>query len=328
MENRARFKKIMNFENADRLPMVEWANWWDKTLERWYTEGLDRNLTDGGAIQKYFGLDMFRQMWISPRARLPKYDRPKGCVRDKESYEFIKSFFDPVKSIDLDRLSQWAEHQRRGEIVIWLTLDGFYWIGRELFGIEAHNYAFYDKPELVHRINHDLVEFNLAVLRRVSEICRPDFMTFAEDMSYNHGPMISRRLFDEFLLPYYRQIVPELKANGIIPIVDSDGNITELMDWLMDAGIEGVLPLERQAGVDIVEFRRRYPKAKIIGGFDKTVMSRGVEGMRQEFERILPVMSQGGYIPGVDHQTPPDVSLEMYKAYLQLLREYCVKAVK
>ena len=48
--------------------------------------------------------------------------------------------------------------------------------------------------------------------------------------------------------------------------------------------------------------------------------------MRAEFERILPVMKQGGYIPSVDHQTPPEVSFKNYKIYLQLLQEYCLKA--
>jgi len=27
-------------------------------------------------------------------------------------------------------------------------------------------------------------------------------------MSYNNGPMISERHFDEFIAPYYRQVVP------------------------------------------------------------------------------------------------------------------------
>jgi len=49
--------------------------------------------------------------------------------------------------------------------------------------------------------------------------------------------------------------------------------------------------------------------------------------MRAEFERLLPVMKKGGFIPSVDHQTPPDVSLENYRCYVSLLKEYCQKAV-
>jgi uroporphyrinogen-III decarboxylase len=54
-------------------------------------------------------------------------------------------------------------------------------------------------------------------------------------------------------------------------------------------------------------------------------MPRGEEAMRQEFERLLPTMRTGGYIPSVDHQTPPGVSLEQYMAYRKLLDEYTAK---
>jgi len=187
-------------------------------------------------------------------------------------------------------------------------------------------YAFYDQPELMKEINEDLLEFNLRALKEFCDICVPDFMTFAEDMTYNHGPMLSERLFDEFIAPYYSRIVPVLKDYGIIPIIDSDGDIDEIVPWFGKLGIDGFLPLERQAGVDVAELRRQYPRLRIIGGFDKTVMHMGEERMRAEFERLLPVMRQGGYIPSVDHQTPPEVSLEQYHLYLRLLQEYCAKA--
>ena len=46
---------------------------------------------------------------------------------------------------------------------------------------------------------------------------------------------------------------------------------------------------------------------------------------RAEFERILPAIRSGGYIPSVDHQTPPDVSMDNYRIYMRLLREYSEK---
>ncbi len=50
--------------------------------------------------------------------------------------------------------------------------------------------------------------------------------------------------------------------------------------------------------------------------------------MRDEFERLLPAMKTGGFIPSVDHQTPPDCPLERYHVYVHMLREYAEKAVK
>ena len=72
--------------------------------------------------------------------------------------------------------------------------------------------------------------------------------------------------------------------------------------------------------------RREHPKWLMVGGYDKTIMHLGEEAMREEFERLLPAMKSGGYIPSVDHQTPPDVSMEQYRIYVRLLREYAEKA--
>ena len=189
-------------------------------------------------------------------------------------------------------------------------------------------YAFFDEPELMQRMNEDLLRYNLRALDKICDICQPSFMTFAEDMSYNHGPMLSKHLYDKFLSPYYKQIVPELKKRDIIPFVDSDGDVAQIIPWLREVGIEGILPLERMAGVDVAQIRKDHPDFKMIGGFDKTVMHLGEEAIRGEFERLLPVMKQGGYIPSVDHQTPPEVSLSDYHCYLSLLREYAVKAAQ
>ena len=40
MQVRERFLRTMDFREVDRLPMLEWASWWDKTVARWKTEGL------------------------------------------------------------------------------------------------------------------------------------------------------------------------------------------------------------------------------------------------------------------------------------------------
>ena len=197
-----------------------------------------------------------------------------------------------------------------------------------MLGIEEHLYAFYDQPELMHLMNEDLTRWNLQVLDEITRVCTPDFMTFAEDMSYNHGPMISRELFEEFIAPYYRQIIPVLQERGILPIVDSDGDVGPLAGWLEAVGVEGILPLERQAGVDIAGLRATHPRLRFIGHFDKMTMNRGEAAMRAEFERLLPTLRLGGFIPSVDHQTPPGVSLQDYRSYLQLLREYAERAAR
>lgn len=328
MNVRERFKAVMEFRPFDRLPLLEWASWWDKTLERWHNEGLPDNLTDRYEICRHFGLDIYKQDW--PAVCGPDCPHPvshgAGIVQSEADYNRIKPHLYPSNPIDKGKWEQWAAEQQRGETVLWFTVDGFFWFPRRLFGIERHLYAFYDQPELMHHINSDLSEWILLVIDQICSICTPDFMTFGEDMSYNHGPMLSKELFDEFIRPYYDRVIPVLRKRGIIPIIDSDGDIATPAYWFEEAGLNGILPLERQAGVNIATLRKEHPRMKFIGHFDKITMDKGEVTMRVEFERLLPTAAKGGFLISCDHQTPPGVSYRDYQTYLSLFREYADKA--
>ena len=113
----------------------------------------------------------------------------------------------------LRSVEQWAQLQERGEAVIWFSVNGFFWWPRTLFGIEQHLYAFHDQAELMRRMIQDLVEWQFKVFDEMARVCQPDFMSFAEDMSYNHGPMLSKEFFDEFMMPYYRQVSEDTLLN-------------------------------------------------------------------------------------------------------------------
>ena len=324
MTTHERFQALMHFKPVDRLPLVEWAGWWDKTIERWRSEGLPVGLNDRYDICRHFGLDVYAQNGLPVRGpgcpQAPGHGL--GIVANMDDYEKVRPHLFPEPKADPTYWGHIAEEQRRGDIVIWFTFEGFFWFPRTLFGIEPHFYAFYDQPELMHRINSDLADWQLKALDAICSVCSPDFMTFAEDMSYNHGAMLSKELFDEFMLPYYRRVTPRIRERGVLSIIDSDGDITVPAGWFEEAGLDGILPLERQAGVDVVAIRKVRPRMLFIGCYDKMVMNKGEAAMRAEFERLMPAAKQGGLIISCDHQTPPGVSYEDYKLYLKLFREY------
>jgi len=321
MTTRERFHAVMEFKPFDRLPVVEWATWWNLTIERWRKEGLPESCRDTESILRHFGLDLYLQDW--PDAQ------KEGCPplgESEDKYASIRPFLYPSPAVDLDLWRRRAKQQASGEASLWFTLDGFFWFPRKLMGIERHLLAFHEEPGLIHLINRDLAHWHLQVIEEICSVCVPDFMTFAEDMSYNHGPMLSKAHFDEFMRPYYDMVIPRLKEQGILPIVDSDGDITRASAWFAEAGIKGILPLERQAGVDATVVRAQNPRMRFIGCFDKMTMGRGEAAMRAEFERLLPLAISGGLVLSCDHQTPPNVSYSEYRQYLSLFREYSQKA--
>ena len=117
-------------------------------------------------------------------------------------------------------------------------------------------------------------------------------------------------------------------VSNLLTIVDTDGDVTMLVPWLQAVGVDGVLPLERQAGEDGVRLRELYPELPMIGHYNKLVMHKGEAAIRAEFERLVPLMKTGGFIPSVDHQTPPGVSLEEYRMSICILKEYMTGAVQ
>ena len=330
MNHVERFRAVMEFQPVDRLPRWEWAMWWDETIAAWRRQGLPVELESVFEISDYFGLDPYQQFWFSttdPTIEAVQH-HVEGIVSNMDDYLRVRPKLFPDHSAAIESMRPWAKRQVHGEAVVWITLEGYFWFPRTLMGFTKISLAFYDQPELLHRINQDLTDFNLEILDRVERVCVPTFATIAEDMSYNHGPMISERHFDEFVAPYYRQIVPRLLEKNITPLVDTDGDVTRMVPWLEREGIRGVLPLERQAGVDGSALREQFPRFCMVGHFNKMVMNRGEAALREEFERLLPLMKSGGFIPSVDHQTPPHVTLDEYRLFRRLLDEYTALAAQ
>jgi len=331
LNTRERFQTVFNGEKPDRLPVIEFAFWWDKTLENWESQGMPKGLGNLEVFD-YFGLDRHKLFWPAIRAEnFPEAPWEGAPVLYNENdYRRLKTMLysddrirETVRLVEEIR----PEHES-GETAVWSYLEGFFWYPRTLFGIENHLMAFYDHPGLMHEMNSDLADFNIKLIEAIVNVLKPEFITFAEDMSYNHGPMVSKEMFDEFMAPYYRKIVPLIKDCGVKVFIDTDGFVEPMISWFKEVGVEGIAPLERQAGVDVNRIRAEHPDFLLIGAFDKMTMPKGECAMREEFERILPAMKMGRYIPSVDHQTPPGVSFENYRIYISLLKEYAEKAVK
>jgi hypothetical protein len=307
--------------------MLEWALWWDRTIARWQDEGLPSGL-DRAGVKRHCGLDVDHQIWVDQFAGMPARVHGHGWVADLAGYETIRGRLFPDQPWDRATLHrQLTAAEAAGELR-WATFLGFFWFPREILGIEPHLYALHDQPELIHRINEDQCSWIERQIDILAEDFAPDFVTLAEDMSYNHGPMLSRRTFETLLAPYYRRIVPAFHRRGIKVIVDSDGDVARLLPWLVEVGTDGILPLERQAGCDINRLQDAFPEQVFIGHYDKMVMPLGEAAMRAEFERLLPAMRRGRFIPSVDHQTPPGVSYAQYQIYMRLFREYAEKACR
>lgn len=269
-----------------------------------------------------------------------KYYKNRSLVEDKKPVVSNRKDWMGLKERVMQELAEFCKEENiknvyekygrdknRNDYTIRFRISGFFWTLRELFGDEEQMYAYYDEPELLKEINDFVLNIYKVYLNRIFNYIQPEVILIEEDLSGSTGPMISIDTFNEFVGRYYKELVPFLKRKGAANIfVDTDGDFRMLIPSMLESGIDGFLPIDVNAGMDIVKMREEFPEVKLIGGFNKMKIAQGEEAINLEFERLLPVIRQGGYIPGADHQVAPNTSLENYCYYIQQLKEVMKQA--
>ncbi len=138
-----------------------------------------------------------------------------------------------------------------------------------------------------------------------------------DDMAHIGGPMFSPNSFERVFLPAYRSMIRTYKEAGARYVFfHCDGNPRPLLDMLVDAGIDGLNPLERRAGMDMAEIRTSFPKLVLVGGMCNcdTLVNGPIERIEREAREIIDSGRDGGVVIG-PHSIGPDVPLEHYLAY-------------
>ena len=358
MNSRERFLRVCDFEQVDHPPRWDCLGFWGATIERWWNEGLPR----GVYAEQYFEMDPrptipvdsgfthnpyippFEHQVISEDERTVTYvdgqgiikrdrkDRPELSmsqflhfpVASRKDWEGIKLRLDPTTP---SRYPDWEEVRKQfadSQHPVGMNIVGGYGFPRNLFGEEHLAYVYYDDPGLMHDIMAHWAEFFKGVFDRTLPNVTVDYIYFWEDMAFKNGPLIGPKMFEEFMLPYYKEVIACIRSQGVKHIlVDSDGDNRPILDLFVEAGVNVFFPLEIAANMEPVEIREKYGRKLVLwGGIDKRALSKDKAAIKEELMRKVPqMMESGGFIPAIDHSVPPDVPFENYKYYTELLRE-------
>ena len=257
---------------------------------------------------------------------MPEYlDHPVKDLRTWE--ENVKWRLDPTspeRYADLEARMQMAQAEAAQGMMIQQNLIGGYMYLRSLIGPEKLLYAFYDMPGLIRDCMRTWFELADAVIARHQQYVTLDELYLAEDICYKSGPLISPDMMREFLFPYYRQLIANIKARQIDRSrhlyiqIDTDGFANPVIPVYREIGMDVMSPFEVAAGCDVVRIGRQYPDLITFGGIDKRVLAQGREAIDRHLEYILPAMrARGGYIPTCDHGVPAEVPYQDYLYYRQ-----------
>lgn len=354
LTDRERFLKTLKFEKVDRAPFVTIFGPWGSTIQRWQKEGLEPGKSwadgfgfDGGWINFPVHLGFypsFKAEVISQTAEEVVHRDDRGIVkRDKRTGDSMPEWLEyPVKNWDdweqlkKEKLNpdsperfqpNWeanVEAYNKANNAVWIGNFpyGIFGTPRDFLGAEEFLMSFYTQPELVRDMMNYLTDFWIRIYEKVVAKVKIDVIHIWEDMSFKNGMLISPKTFREFMTPCYKKITDFAKANNVDFVsVDSDGDCTQLAEVLVEVGVNLLWPFERQAGNDLLEYRRKYPKLGMMCGFDKTAMAKSKPAIDKEMEMVAEMLKYGGYIPSPDHLIPPDISWENFKYYCHRLKQ-------
>lgn len=250
------------------------------------------------------------------------------AVKGPEDWAWLKERLDPGNEQRIptdwhERVRRWKNY-RLSDVRLSADLGTYYGLIRSLMGPENVSLMFYDHPDFIHKINEAVYRICEANLSKVyKEGIVPDMLFGWEDLAYKAGPLLSPTHFREFCLPYYKRMAKIYKQfqPDLITIVDSDGKLDEIIPLWIEGGVKAFCPIKIAAGNDLILLRKKYGRIGFMGGIDKHALAKGKKEIYEEVMKKVPqLIAEGGYIPMVDHFVPPEVSVEHYCYYVNLLK--------
>lgn len=174
--------------------------------------------------------------------------------------------------------------------------------------------------ELFDRVTDHFEQMALETLRRTQTYETGLFVY--DDMAGTKGPIFSPRMFARYFLPRYQRIIASCRQAGCRHFFfHSDGHVAPLLELLIEAGFEGVNPVEPRCNPGLVELRERYRrKLVLLGGLCNTqILPRN---NRREIEAhlqpLLELARAGGIVLGMA-SVPAEMPPEAYDHAMRLM---------
>lgn len=292
-----RITAALNFQPVDRVPRMEvW-------IDALYTElgitdpdeahpllGQDcillptRSLP-GSPVWKD-GVDEWGRIWKNGMYTAGLLATPDDMQRYSVPLERLVEYFDPQKTTEL--CQKYPDH-----FLITGTHNGPFTASYLSMGIERFFYNMLDQPELIHRLMQARTAWCIAYYQHAVKL-GAKLIILGEDAGQKNGPMISPRMWRQFVLPYHQQIIQSVN----VPVIwHSDGNILALLPMAIEAGFRGIHGIEPAAGMDLFSLGQQFQdQLVLVGNVDvRTLCQQNLDLVTQEIQRCY---DQGKNRPG------------------------------
>ncbi len=255
----------------------------------------------------------------------------EGFVTDHplDTWDKLATYTPPDSNKVRDRggLHDWESLRKRvqkqkeaGQLASAGLVHGFLFLRLQyLRGFENVMYDMYDEEPKLFELIEMIDRENLKIVKNNCE-AGVDVFEIPEDLGAEHNMVISREMFLKYIYPSYRKITSLCKQHGVLTMIHSDGYIVDILEDLIDVGMDIINPQDLVNGVDNLKrilkgrvcIRLDLDRAKITPKADRNEIMNLIEYEIKELGS-----PQGGleYIYGIYPPTPPDAVAYVCEAF-------------
>ena len=320
MNSRQRFLETMDFGTPDRVPFFE-EGIRKEVLKTWRRQDKDAfadlsRLTPSDKREE-IELDLEPHLGLKKRpTNVNELDNLRHALNPHQNSRLPKGWS--------KRIRAWRE---RDHVVMLRVHRGFFLsMGVDDWrGFRRLMFSTIRDPEFVREYMKIQGEFSAKLVERVLKDVDIDAAVFGEPIGDNNGPLISPKMYEEFVLKSYEPVLDVLARNGVKTIIlRTYANARLLIPVLLNWGIKCLWACEVNIkAMDYRDLRKEFGQdLRFIGGIDLDALRYDEETIRREVdEKVKPLVSEGGYIPLADGRVREDIPLKNYIYYRRLLEK-------
>ncbi|HHV44855.1 MAG TPA: uroporphyrinogen-III decarboxylase-like protein [Firmicutes bacterium] len=220
----------------------------------------------------------------------------------------------PEAFIELDRAAKEMPDGMKGIVLTGHVLED----PMGLMGYEGLSYAMVDNPDLVEAVFDRVGRLYEEIYRYCVQHEAVGAMLISDDLGFRSGTMISPKDLRRLVFPWYKRYCEICHAYDKPVILHSCGNLREIIDDLVDCGIDAKHSYE-DIIMPVEEAKQLFgDRMAILGGLDVDFLCRATEEeVRARTREILEAcMPGGGYALGTGNSVANYIPTENYLAML------------
>ncbi|MHA1340370.1 MAG: uroporphyrinogen decarboxylase family protein [Promethearchaeota archaeon] len=195
----------------------------------------------------------------------------------------------------------------------------------EGMGLPAFSKYLRKDKNFIKKVMKDRADFTIQLIKNIEYFEFPVFLIY-DDYGYKQGPFINPKLFKELVVPQIKRISNAAHECGMKILLHSCGNLNEILDDVINTGIDGLHPIEPTAYMNIFEVKKKYSnKITLIGNVSpQDLQDKTPDYIRDYVRKLMEILPKnGGYIFSSGHSINPAVKLENYLAMRAEFLKYC-----